>query len=274
MLIRFNLRNIDYKSISFYWTIDAEYKEHTSIFGYIVQISESPNGPWDSLYSDPIYAFGYVDRNIQRGMVDQRLYFRVIAVAPNGLQHESNSVCLGTNESNYLSDYIAEMHRIGLSRLNGYEALHYARRKFGPRCPECYDPIQRKSIKAKCPVCFGTTYKDGYFAPVKIYVGADPQAKVIQKTEYGVQEQTTFNGYTSNDAVIESDDVIIFLEQPGERYIVDQVVPSGLHWSITKQILAMTRAKNDNPIQMLPLDLDAYDLNQYSIFRRDWKTLR
>ena len=58
MLIRLEHRGITYSDTILIWSIEPEVHESIVNFGYIVEVSESPEGPWISLFTDPIYAFG------------------------------------------------------------------------------------------------------------------------------------------------------------------------------------------------------------------------
>ena len=273
MLLKLEVRSVAYDSTILYWAVEPDLNEYIHNFGYFIEVSESLQGPWTAVNVDPIYAFGYVDKRTQHGMVDQRLYYRVVA------RHESHEaisapVCLATAGDNYLAHYIAKQESLLLRRYNGSEFLHFARKKFGDRCTQCYDVIERKSIRAKCPECYGTTYKNGYFAPVKIYINLDPQPKSIDKGEHGVTEANTVTGWTSNWSIIEGDDVLILLEQPNTRYLVTSVLPTAMKGTVVKQALTLMQLKADNPSQLIPLDVDAYTLDEFSVFRREWKAIR
>lgn len=270
MLIKLECRNVSYQCVIFFWSIEPEVNERIYEFGYIVEVTESLEGPWIPLYDTPIYAFGYADYKTQRGMSDQRLHYRVRSINQQGVEYISNSVCLFSEEMDRISSYIAEQHNFMLRRFEGYDFLHYARKKFGERCPHCYDEIARKSIRSKCPMCYGTTYKNGYFAPVKILVKLNPTNKGTEKNDYGVNEQLTSTGWVSNEAIVEADDILVSLEKPLERYSILSIVPTGLHNSVTRQEISMSQLKMDHPAQMLSVDPDAYTLREFSIFRRDW----
>ena len=54
MLIRLECRNIDYSQTVLYWAVEPEFKEDVNSYGYIIQISESPNGEWIDLFSNLI----------------------------------------------------------------------------------------------------------------------------------------------------------------------------------------------------------------------------
>lgn len=273
MLIRLECRNISYSQTVLYWSVEPDLKERLHEYKYVVQISESSDGPWIDLYAEPTYAFGYIDNQTQRGMVDQRLYYRVKAINYSNIPQYSDIVCLFNEESNYISDYISSVEQLMLRRYNGQDCLHYARKKFGERCSVCYDSIERKITKPKCRTCLGTTYTGGYFAPIKIRINSDPKIKGTDKTDYGINEANVLTGWTSNQSIIESDDVIIFLKKPSERYKVNTIIPTAMNGATIRQILTMTQVKGDDPIHLLAVDIDAYSLDEYNIFRRDWKVL-
>ena len=271
MLIWLESKIATYSETVLYWTIEPEIGDNVSQFGYTVEISESLAGPWTVLYTDPIYAYGFIDTITQRGMIDQRIYYRVKATDFISNVFYSDPICLDEDASNYLTEYISEQESLMLRRLNGQECLHFARRKFGERCSNCYDKHLNKCILPKCPICFGTTFKGGYFAPVKIYINLDPQPKQIDKGDYTISEALNLTGWTSNKVILEGDDILIFLKKPNKRYMVDIIHPTSLNGNTVRQMLSLTQLKADNPGQLLPIDIDAYTLDEFSIFRREWR---
>lgn len=73
-----------------------------------------------------------------------------------------------------------------LKKLAGIEFLLLKRRHFGERCTACYDPVTKNVLKTACPVCYGTSWKNGYFTPVpllgrrmssRVQAGVTPQEK-------------------------------------------------------------------------------------------------
>jgi hypothetical protein len=274
MRINLEIRNVDYNKTILAWTPELDAKENLYDYVFNVQISESVNGPWTNLLSDPIYAFGFVDTITQRGSIDQRLYYKIISINKKGDTFESASECIIEEDDNYIASYVARQQQLLLRRYNGGEFLHYARKKFGPRCKECYLETERKTFKSKCPSCYGTTYEGGYFAPVKIYLNRDPQIKSIDKNDNGVKESKNATFVTSNEVILEADDLLVALKKTDQRYFVTQIIPVSLNDRTTSQRLATEQIKLDNPAQLVPIDLNAYTLDEFNIFRRDWKILR
>jgi hypothetical protein len=131
--------------------------------------------------------------------------------------------------------------------------------------------VERKSIKPKCPFCYGTTYEGGFFTPTRILINVDPKAKVADRNEYGVLENFAHSGWTSNRVIIEELDMVVSLDKSSIRYLVNQVIPTGIHGSVTRQQLNLTQLKVDSPYQLLSVDVEAYPIYELNVFRRDWQ---
>lgn len=102
----------------------------------------------------------------------------------------------------------------------------------------------------------------------------DPQVKTIDKDAHGVTEAKVATFVTSNEVILEADDLLVALKKTDQRYLVTQIVPVSLHDRTTSQRIATEQLKLDNPAQLVPVDLNAYTLEEFNIFRRDWKIIR
>lgn len=272
MRIDLELRDIDFSKTVLYWTVEKDNGEDVNHFLYNVQISESINGPWLNVTQESINAFGYVDTITQRGMIDQRIYYRIEAInVNNNNKFYSSPVVSINNEENTIASCIAENEKLLLRRYNGKDALLYARRKFGNRCSACYSDIDRKSIKAKCDKCFGTTYEGGYFAPVSIRIQSNPKTEAIDKNDYQVNEQENLQCWTSNEIIIAPGDLVVTLKNGIKRYEVNAVTPSSLNYYLVKQILSLTTVRADRPEQLLKVDSSLYTVEEFNVFRRAWR---
>jgi len=272
MRLDLNIRDVDFNRTVMAWNVEADVDEDINLFGYIIEISESPEGAWTPVFQTPIYnAYGYLDTTTQRGMVDQRLYYRVTAINNNGKQFSSDPICLFDEDQNYISKAIARNESLLLNHLNGQEALLFARKKFGKRCSNCYSDIDRKVTRSKCPICFGTTWEGGFYMPVRIKVNPDVQVKSVNRDETGSHENETLTGWTSNDIIIESLDVLVFLQKNSERYLIQAIVPTAIKNATVRQQLTMNRLRLDAPEQQLLADTEAYTLDEFNVFRREWR---
>jgi len=101
--------------------------------------------------------------------------------------------------------------RVQLEKLNGVPLLVIKKKRFGPRCPECYNLATGESVFSNCNTCFGTTYEGGYHEPIKVYGKLDPV--VIQPTlgTSGISESAV-TGLTIVDyPEVDNEDVIVEL---------------------------------------------------------------
>ena len=272
MKINLEIRDVNAFKTVLYWTVEKDFKENANHFGFIPQLSESPNGPWLSLFKDPISAYGFIDTETQRGMIDQRLYYRI-----KGINKDNNSIFYSqpvisiSNENNCIANYISENEQLLLRRYNGHDMLLFARRKFGNRCPDCYSEIDRKVIKSKCPTCYGTTWEGGYFAPLLIQIQTDPKTETSEKSPYGKHEQEQLTGWTSNEIIIAPGDLLVNIKNTIQRYEVILVTPTSLHDTTVKQMLTLNILRPDRPEQLLQVNSNDYITNEFNIFRKDWR---
>lgn len=67
-----------------------------------------------------------------------------------------------------LKNAIERHQYIGLRNIYGIEFWLLKRRHFGTRCSSCYNPYSKEVINSQCPICYGTSWVDGYFTPVEM----------------------------------------------------------------------------------------------------------
>lgn len=121
---------------------------------------------------------------------------------PDGAQHEAEplkgqSERAARNQSptvrlRLLRRKILRDEYIRLRQLVGVEFLLLKRRHFGSRCTKCYDPITREVTLSRCPICYGTSFSGGYFAPVLILGAAQTsqvQTEVSPQTKDDIRMQ-------------------------------------------------------------------------------------
>lgn len=265
MRITLEVRNVSYDKTICHWVSEPEIGEDLSLFGYVVEVSGGPEGPWIPLFNDPVYAYGFVDTNLQQD--NATYYYRVKAIDFNKKEFVSDPVLLANETNSYIAKFIGKQEQRFLKQFAGRKFLHYAKMKFGKRCPHCYSSVERKIIRPNCSVCYGTTYELGYFAPTKIYVDLDPNVKATDRTERGEVENEQFPAWTSNEVIIESQDILIDLDSL-IRYKVENVAPTALLDKIIKQPMTLTKLRKDNPAYLIKVDENIFDLEEFHFFRR------
>lgn len=271
MQIRLSLQTSDIQKIILTWNIELQAGEIIDNFAYNIQISASKNGDWLNVNQSPIYnAYGYIDDQTQRGFMNNGFYYRIQAQSIDGTKfYYSNLVHVDESETNYIANFISKQEQRALRRLNGQKALLFSRKKFGPRC-SCYDVVMKKRIVQNCPDCFNTTFEGGYFQPYLIWVNRDVRQISIDNTENAVIENPLLSAWTSNDAIIEPNDVIVFLNTKNERFVVGPVNPTKFQGCTVRQILQLIQRPLDSEIYTLPFNEDDYKMEEYNVFRRSW----
>ena len=269
MKITLKTRGLGLDGVQFLWDVDLAHDEVLSLARFFVEVSESNSGPWIAVNTDPIInAFGYIDRKAYRGGVAKRICYRVRAInAANDEEFASNVAVLGEQPISGIGRMIAKNQRLLLQRLIGDRTLHYARKHFGKRC-ECYDEVMKKQIISPCRKCYNTTFVGGYYCPNLIYISRGPTNRTAEPTQFGSQENTMTESWTSNYAPVDVEDLLITSNE--QRYIVKRVQATSVQNATIKQALALQRVKPNDPEMMVPAFSAPVNLEDADVFRRDW----
>jgi len=137
-------------------------------------------------------------------------------------------------------------------RLNGVPLVVLKRRRWGTRCPECFDPVTRESTLEHCPVCFGTSFQGGYWAPVSIRGRKSAAPVQTQLTAHGESEVKTVTFAILDYPHLEYKDVLVDLRR-NDLYEVQIVTPTELkgvtvHQSLTASLLGRNSIEYRVPV--------------------------
>jgi len=241
----------------------------------------SPEGPWTAASGPLRNTIAYTDDYsvtadnpdaVNVIPLSREVYFRVRAIAPNGIEDTSESVNLdglvthtttsgivgmGTTISDadqiqrnpdvrvalrpkndqrkrLLRRKILRDQYLGLKFLSGITVKVLKRKHFGTRCPDCLDSLTEYSVVYQCITCYGTGWVDGYFTPIETLVSMGPEA---------VQEEATDTGNTTLASTsmrllaypkVTKGDIIVETDI-NKRWIVDRISPSELHRILVHQ---------------------------------------
>lgn len=134
--------------------------------------------------------------------------------------------------------------RLGLRALNGTKGAVLKRRRWGPRCTECYDAASQQSTLEHCPQCFGTTYVGGYWNAVHIRMRREAAPVQVQMAPRGKTEQR-YAGFVLLDyPALEQDDVLVELGT-NARWLVDMVSPTSLQGITVHQKVVCSEIARD-----------------------------
>ena len=271
MKIVLTAKNIGLDGTYLTWELDLAVGEVLNLIEFNVEVGEGKEGPWKQVNDYPISnAFGYIDRNSYQSSFNERTAYRINALnLANNQETASNVVYTVEHMVSQVGRYITKQQRLMLRRYNGSPTLHYARRHFGERC-QCYDKLSGKQLVLNCPICFNTTFVGGYYYPTLIYMTRNPNPKTAHATAFGPQEMPTSGVWTSNNAIIEANDILVSQQEHGYRYIVRQVNPTQLQDATLRQRLVIEKLRPDDGGFLIPVPDDPIDLETESVFRRYW----
>jgi hypothetical protein len=189
-------------SIYLEWEVNDPgiYESKTPVYEFEVYRSENPTGPFTLLTQTPISTIFYLDEGIDAFSISRSYYYQVKATTTN----LATPRVLTSPATSYLADVrglqrrrflehqkIKRDRRIQLFLVNA-EVYILKRRSTGARCTDCYDHITRQVLKNKCDTCYGTSFVDGYYNPIRVLAehGVEQGQKTI--TPHGYSEATIF----------------------------------------------------------------------------------
>lgn len=203
------------------WDIDPD---ETGDHVVDVYRAGAPNGPWQVVAPSLRNAYHHLDDKfnlppatnpadphygLNLYSLSRDVYYKVTVTPPSGSANAFSSVGTAVEpgldtRTRLFKRKILRDEATAFRRLNGIPIAVLKRKHWGPLCTECYDPVTRESTREHCPICYGTTFVDGYWAPVFVRG---------RKSAAPVQSQVTAQGVNDQKIV-----VFIILDMPGVEY--------------------------------------------------------
>lgn len=224
--------------------------------------SQSPSGPWETIATGMLDAYNFVDdafnlppaptsSNGREGTnlfaLARAIYYQVTVTPPSGPANafvsDPTPVEPGLDaRTRLLKRKILHDQATGYKRLNGIPIIVLKRRRWGERCPRCWDPVTKQSTLEHCLACFGTSYAGGYWTPTLIRGRREAATVETQMTSDGDSEMKLADFNVLDYPLIEYKDVVIDLRR-NERYQVQRVHSTELksvpvHQKLTASLLA------------------------------------
>lgn len=221
------------------WDVNSD---ESGVFFVDIARAQSPNGPWESIASGMRNAYNFLDDRFNLPPSDPRnngregvnlfslaraIYYQITVTPPSGSANaftsEPTPVEPGLDQrTRLLKRKILHDQAVGYRRLNGIPLIVLKRRRWGDRCPECYDPVTKESTLEHCPVCYGTAFLDGYWAPVLIRGRREAASVESQVTAHG-DSDIKYNDFNILDyPLVEYKDIVVDLVR-NDRYQVQRV---------------------------------------------------
>lgn len=245
------------RRVFFQW--DLVKPTESGTYHFQIERSGAPEGPWDVLETGVPNIFNYVDDfskptdqaadgKLNLLSLQRQIYYRVIVTPPSGcandavtvphpLQSELEPIPLGLRRKLQYEENIL------WRRLNGVKLALLKRKRWGTRCPDCYDATTRSAMKEHCPTCYGTTFTGGYWNPIITYGRIHPPHNVIAKTTQRDKEESSGHHITIRDFPIMQDDDIVVELATNQRHIVrrqtqTELTRHSVHQQLTTSLLA------------------------------------
>ncbi len=140
-----------------------------------------------------------------------------------------------------------------LLRFYGVPAMVYLRR-YGKRCPDCWDNVLQKVTTSKCLTCFATGYEGGYYPPILTLINIVPERKADQP-DVVLRQQTQPSFKMGNFPILRPADIIYEVNQ-GSRWRVGDIMPSEIERVITVQEFVGSRLVASDISHKLPIPKD------------------
>jgi hypothetical protein len=127
-----------------------------------------------------------------------------------------------------------------LSKFVGVKSYLFKRRLYGERCPRCWSTSTEVNVDDHCPVCYGTSFKGGYFDPQPLFLQYDSTPNNRQVSYIGRAEPNQIGAWTISMPEICPDDVVI---RTGDWnvYRVSRNTPTELQTNTVRQIVTLTQ---------------------------------
>lgn len=125
------------------------------------------SGSWTTLVTG-LFTNTYTDSQVMRWGLDEDLWYRVkMTLAGVSTWSDPVSSTRGWNRKDTaLARAIMDKEYMLMRRVGIPDGVLLRRKDWGTICRSCVDPDMGASVKADCPVCFGTGLEGGYWPPV------------------------------------------------------------------------------------------------------------
>lgn len=240
------------------WNVDSD---ESGSFFVDVDRSGGPEGPWEPVAVQLRDAWHVLDRNFnlppspaspgREGLnllsLSRTVYYRVTVTPPSGTANAFASpptpIEPGLDaRTRLLKRKILRDEATALRVFNGVRCVVLKRRRWGERCPSCYDPTLNEATIEHCPACRGTSFRGGYWAPVPVRMRKEAAVVQSQMTAHGDSDVKLNDFLVLDYPLIEYKDVVVDLRS-NDRYQVLRVTPTTLrgvvvHQKLTSSLLA------------------------------------
>lgn len=228
--------------------------------------SGSPEGPWEPVVTGLIDRYAHFDTleqpadtkpievtRLNQFRLFQAVYHRVTAHAGNVTSsHVYEFGPEARGKVGNIRRKAARDVRIGLVKFAKMPCVLLKRRVWGVRCPICYDAKTKATTRGGCKTCYGTSFKDGFWAAVSLPARRQGAASAAVQGE-PKSDTKKLRLIVPDFPQVDVRDVIVSLRS-GERYLVEAADDTNLHEEPMYQVATVTEIDRSDILYQIRVD--------------------
>lgn len=255
------------------WDVQSD---DNGVFFVDVFRSGGPTGPWEPIAVGLREAYNFVDEQfnlppsppsnangsepVSLFSLSREIFYMVTVTPPTGGADAFSSPAVPVEpgldkRTRLLKRKLLRDLAVGFKRLNGVPLSLLKRRRWGPRCPICWDSTLREATLEHCATCFGTGFEGGYWAQVRVRGRREAAAVQTQLAAHGETDIKYADFILLDFPRLEYKDVLVDL-RTGDRYEVQRMTPTELkgvtvHQKLTTSLLGRNAIEYTVPIDLI-----------------------
>lgn len=233
-----------FKQVSLDWTVPSQWGNCV----FHVYSSQGDGADLQRLTSSALTVPYFTDTEVRETSKYRSGNYIVEAILPNGQIFRSFETTWVNKRRTSIEIKASEIQRreyMLLTKFTGVKSYFFRAKYFGLRCPRCWNPALEKTMEDKCPVCYGTSWKGGYFDPIPVFLQYEPTPNDKTAQTFGYSEPNQIGAWTISVPEMSPLDVII---RTGDWnvYRIVRTTSTELQTTPVRQMLTLTQlSKND-----------------------------
>lgn len=240
------------------WTVDDP---DSIVSSFSLLRSGSPSGPFEAVVSGlSADTFFFNDESPGPYGITTRIWYQVQATPLSGAINSvlSDPHSVSSNKYDAKNKILRKARRdlsITLSKLSGVRITILKRRRFGERCPDCYNPQTKDVVTSSCVTCYGTSYRGGYYEAFPTWAKIDPVSTQEIFDRSGPSEVAMFGVTILDYPLVELDDVIVE-NSTNRRFVVKRKASTESRGAVVHQDLQVSELSRAAVEYSIPVDFN------------------
>ena len=247
------VKSLDVDHLDLFWEIGDTYDDPHD-YTFIVERSESPEGPWDQIsegFSDKYFFRDVMSRPFHR---HRQLWYRIRITRISDSNVVYSDHATKQPDPDLTAQEVRRLEFLLLREHIGRVVWVFPVRTFGQRCRACYDKVSRTRTRSNCLTCYDTTYTRGFLDPIAVPIQIDPAPKVTQQTALTESQEQNATARAPYFPPLKPRDVIVEAENIRWQVVTvteTQRLRATLHYEIT-----LHRIPESDIEYRLPINID------------------